>query len=298
MVRPRSPSSLLRGEQEQGAQPMIRIAKAKSTAIATLGVDIGKNTFHLVGLDKRGAIVLRERLSRSQIEIRLANMAPCLVGMEACVGAHHLGRRVEALGHDVRLMAAKYVRPFCRKQKNDFNDAQAIAEAVTRPTVRCVALKTPAQLDLQALHRVRQRLMPGCRLRRWGAGCRRDLDTPGRSRIDRRQRWRSSPRDLIGCFRYAPRLQSVSRLAPAVALVSGGSVAALPLACRVEATVVDRTRDVIAYQWMETPGDCRNSRSWASRLPWISFPLAGSSVGTNDSPFRYRRSSVVACAHP
>src|SRR5262245_51761339 len=133
MVRPRSPSSLLRGEQEQGAQPMIRIAKAKSTAIATLGVDIGKNTFHLVGLDKRGAIVLRERLSRSQIEIRLANMAPCLVGMEACVGAHHLGRRVEALGHDVRLMAAKYVRPFCRKQKNDFNDAQAIAEGRDTP---------------------------------------------------------------------------------------------------------------------------------------------------------------------
>jgi len=129
---------------------MIRIAKAKSTAIATLGVDIGKNTFHLVGLDERGAIVLRERLSRSQIEIRLANMAPCLVGMEACVGAHHLGRRVEALGHDVRLMAAKYVRPFCRKQKNDFNDAQAIAEAVTRPTVRCVALDP--RLSARARH--------------------------------------------------------------------------------------------------------------------------------------------------
>jgi transposase len=138
---------------------MVHIPKAKSTAIATLGVDIGKNTFHLVGLDKRGAIVLRERLSRAQIEVRLANLAPCLVGMEACVGAHHLGRRVEALGHDVRLMAAKYVRPFCRKQKNDFNDAQAIAEAVTRPTVRHVALKTPEQLDLQALHRVRQRLI-------------------------------------------------------------------------------------------------------------------------------------------
>ena len=103
---------------------MVHIPKAKSTAIATLGVDIGKNTFHLVGLDKRGAIVLRERLTRPQIEVRLANLAPCLVGMEACVGAHHLGRRVEALGHDVRLMAAKYVRPFCRKQKNDFNDAQ------------------------------------------------------------------------------------------------------------------------------------------------------------------------------
>ncbi len=138
---------------------MYRAPKAKSVAIATLGVDIGKNTFHLVGLDKRGAIVLRERLSRTQVEVRLANLAPCLVGMEACVGAHHLGRRIEALGHDVRLMAAKYVRPFCRKQKNDFNDAQAIAEAVTRPTVRYVALKTPAQLDLQALHRVRERLI-------------------------------------------------------------------------------------------------------------------------------------------
>jgi transposase len=86
-------------------------------------------------------------------------MTRCLVGMEACVGAHHLGRRLEALGHDVGLMAAKYVRPFCRKQKNDYNDAQAIAEAVTRPTVRYVALKTPAQLDLQALHRVRERLI-------------------------------------------------------------------------------------------------------------------------------------------
>jgi transposase len=138
---------------------MIRKVKAKSAAVATLGVDIGKNTFHLVGLDKRGAIVLRERLSRAQVEVRLANMAPCLVGMEACVGSHHLGRRLQALGHDVRLMAAKYVRPFCRKQKNDFNDAEAISEAVTRPTVRYVALKTPEQLDLQALHRVRERLM-------------------------------------------------------------------------------------------------------------------------------------------
>ena len=138
---------------------MIRKPKAKSTAVTTLGVDIGKNTFHLVGLDKRGAIVLRERMSRGQVEVRFANLGPCLVGMEACVGAHHLGRRLDAFGHDVRLMAAKYVRPFCRKQKNDFNDAQAIAEAVTRPTSRFVALKTPAQLDLQALHRVRERLI-------------------------------------------------------------------------------------------------------------------------------------------
>ena len=138
---------------------MIRKITTKSAAIATLGIDIGKNTFHLIGLDKRGAIVLREWLSRAQVQVRLANLTPCLVGLEACVGAHHLGRRLKSLGHDVRLMAAKYVRPFCRKQKNDFNDAEAIAEAVTRPTTRYVALKTPEQLDLQALHRVRERLM-------------------------------------------------------------------------------------------------------------------------------------------
>src|SRR5499426_1980412 len=135
------------------------MSQKSSSAIAVVGIDIGKNSFHVVGHDRKGAIVLRQKWSRGQVEARLANMAPCLVGMEACVGAHHLGRRVEALGHDVRLMAAKYVRPFCRKQKNDFNDAEAIAEAVTRPTTRYVALKTPEQLDLQALHRVRERLM-------------------------------------------------------------------------------------------------------------------------------------------
>ena len=116
------------------------LPKTKPAVIAPLGVDIGKNTFRLIGLDKRGAIVLRERLSRAQTSVW--PMCPRLVGMEACVGAHHLGRRLEALDHDVRLMAAKDVRPFCRKQKNDFNDALANAEA--RPTVRYVALKAAA----------------------------------------------------------------------------------------------------------------------------------------------------------
>ena len=105
---------------------MNRMRKAKSAAIATLGIDIGKNVFHLIGLDKRGAIVLRLRLSRGQVEARLANMPRCLVGMEACVGAHHLGRQLGALGHDVRLMAAKYVRPYSKGQKNDFRDAEAM----------------------------------------------------------------------------------------------------------------------------------------------------------------------------
>jgi len=80
-----------------------------NTAIAVIGIDIGKNSFHVVGLDKRGAIVLRQKWSRGQVETRLANMPPCLIGMEACVGAHHLSRKLKDLGHDARLMPAKYV---------------------------------------------------------------------------------------------------------------------------------------------------------------------------------------------
>jgi len=132
----------------------------KSTAIvATMGIDIGKNWFHVVGLDRRGAIVLRQKWSRSQVEARLANMPPCLIGMEACVGAHHLSRKLQLCGHDARLMPAKYVRPYSKGQKNDFRDAEAIAEAVQRPTMKFVAIKTADQLDLQALHRVRGRLV-------------------------------------------------------------------------------------------------------------------------------------------
>ncbi len=133
--------------------------KTASTQIAVIGIDIGKNSFHVVGQDKRGAIVLRQKWSRGQIEARLANLPPCLIGMEACVGAHHLSRRLKALGHDARLMPAKYVRPYAKGQKNDFNDAEAIAEAVQRPTMKFVATKTADQLDLQALHRVRERLV-------------------------------------------------------------------------------------------------------------------------------------------
>jgi transposase len=130
-----------------------------NNVVAVVGIDIGKNSFHVVGLDSRGAIVLRQKWSRGQIEARLANMPPCLIGMEACVGAHHLSRKLRTLGHDVRLMPAKYVGPYSKGQKNDFRDAEAIAEAVQRPTMKFVATKTAEQLDLQALHRVRERLV-------------------------------------------------------------------------------------------------------------------------------------------
>ena len=135
------------------------MAETQKRAVAVVGIDIGKNSFHIVGLDERGAIVLRQKWSRGQVAVRLANMPPCLIGMEACVGAHHLSRRLRALGHDARLMPAKYVRPYSKGQKNDFRDAEAIAEAVQRPTMRFVATKSVDQLDLQALHRVRERLV-------------------------------------------------------------------------------------------------------------------------------------------
>src|SRR3974390_224308 len=130
-----------------------------NSEIAVIGIDIGKNSFHLVGQDRRGRIVLRQKWSRGQVEGRLANLPACLIGMEACVGAHHLSRKLKALGHDARLMPAKYVRPYSKGQKNDFRDAEAIAEAVQRPTMKFVATKTADQLDLQALHRVRERLV-------------------------------------------------------------------------------------------------------------------------------------------
>jgi transposase len=117
-----------------------------NSAIAVIGIDIGKNSFHVVGHDKRGAIMLRQTWSRGQVETRLANLPPCLIGMEACVGAHHLSRKLRMLGHDARLMPAKYVRPYSKGQKNDFRDAEAIAEAVQRPTMEFVATKTTEQL--------------------------------------------------------------------------------------------------------------------------------------------------------
>src|SRR5262245_50323928 len=128
MVRPRSPfSTSVRwvGNRSKEYHPMTR----QSTAtVATLGIDIGKNVFHLIGLNERGAIILRQKLSRRQLETRLTNMVPCLIGMEACVGSHHLGRQLKTHGHDVRLMPAKYVRPYSKGQKNDYRDAEAIAE--------------------------------------------------------------------------------------------------------------------------------------------------------------------------
>jgi transposase len=121
------------------------------------GIDIGKTVFHLIGLSKEGHIVVKKRFSRKQLIRHTVNMPACLVGMEACPGSHFLARALAAQGHTVKLMPAEYVRPFVKSNKNDYVDAEAIAEAVQRPTMRFVPIKNEAQLDLQALHRVRDR---------------------------------------------------------------------------------------------------------------------------------------------
>ena len=128
-------------------------------AVSAIGIDMGKNTLHMIGLDLRGAIVLREKVSRGRITSRLANLPGCLIGIEAGMATHYVARELAALGHEVKQVPPAYAKPFRQGQKNDFRDAHAVAEAVQRPTTRFVPAKTNDQLDLQALHRVRSRLV-------------------------------------------------------------------------------------------------------------------------------------------
>lgn len=128
-------------------------------SIVILGIDLGKNSCSVVGLDERGTVVVRRRMRRDGVMALAAKLAPCKMAMEACCGAHHMGRSLAALGHEVRLMSPEYVRPYVKAQKNDDRDAEAIAEAATRPTMRFVELKSEEQLDVQTLHRVRDRLV-------------------------------------------------------------------------------------------------------------------------------------------
>lgn len=127
--------------------------------IAILGIDLGKNLCSVVGVDDTGAVVLRRRMRHQTIVQYASGLPHCVMAMEACCGAHHLGRILQAQGHEVRLMSPEYVRPYVKAQKNDDRDAEAIAEAASRPTMRFVELKSQDQLDLQSLHRVRSRLV-------------------------------------------------------------------------------------------------------------------------------------------
>lgn len=129
------------------------------TPIAVLGIDLGKNSCSLAGMDATGAVVMRKRMTRDAIVTLAATLPPCVIAMEACCGAHFLGRTLALHGHTIRLMSPEYVQPYVKAQKTDDRDAEAIAEAATRPTMRFVSLKSEAQLDLQILHRVRERLV-------------------------------------------------------------------------------------------------------------------------------------------
>jgi transposase len=127
--------------------------------IAVLGIDLGKNSCSVLGLDVSGRVVLRRRLQRDGVVKLAAELPSCVIAMEACCGAHHLGRQLRDQGHQIRLMSPEYVRPYVKAQKNDDRDAEAIAEAATRPTMRFVELKSETQLDMQSLHRARDRLV-------------------------------------------------------------------------------------------------------------------------------------------
>lgn len=135
------------------------MTKTSPTSISVVGIDIGKDVFHLVGFDTAGTVVLRRKIKRLALETEFNRLPSCIVGMEACLSAHFVSRTLRKLGFDPRIIPAKYTKPFVKGQKNDFNDAEAVAEAALRPNLNLVQEKTQDQLDLQALHRVRSRLV-------------------------------------------------------------------------------------------------------------------------------------------
>jgi transposase len=124
--------------------------------ITTIGLDLAKNVFQVHGVNEQGKTVLKKQLKRSQVLAFFANLAPCLIGMEACAAAHHWARKLVTLGHDAKLMAPQFVKPYVKSNKNDARDAEAICEAVSRPNMRFVPVKTPAQQAVLSLHRARQ----------------------------------------------------------------------------------------------------------------------------------------------
>ena len=126
--------------------------------ITTVGLDLAKNVFQVHGIDARGKIALRKQLRRNQVVQFFSNLPACVIGMEACASAHHWGRMLERLGHSVRLIAPQFVKPYVKANKNDVADAEAICEAVSRPNMRFVPIKSVEQQSVLSFHRVRRGL--------------------------------------------------------------------------------------------------------------------------------------------
>jgi len=124
--------------------------------ITTIGIDLAKAVFQIHGVDERGKVAVRKQLKRTEMSSYFANMGPCLIGMEACGSAHHWARKLEGYGHTVKLMAPQFVKPYVKTNKNDMADAEAICEAVSRPNMRYVPVKTVEQQAILSVHRARQ----------------------------------------------------------------------------------------------------------------------------------------------
>jgi len=125
--------------------------------ITTVGIDLAKSVFHVVAVNKMGTLVKKKQLKRNELLSFMAQLEPCRIALEACAGAHYWAREFQKLGHEVKLIAPQYVKPYVKGNKNDYNDAEAIAEAAQRPNMRFVPIKSQEQQDIQALHRLRER---------------------------------------------------------------------------------------------------------------------------------------------
>ena len=176
--------------------------------IYSVGIDLGKTTFHLVALGEQGKVLVRKKFSRKQLLAYTANLQRSRIGIEACSGAHFIGATLRDQGHEVRLIPAQFVKPFLKSNKNDFLDAEAIAEAVGRENMRFVPIKSNEQLDLQALHRVRDRgvgMTPELLPRVF------DLFAQGEQGMDRARGGRCM---ICGSGRSTPRPRAVSESVP------------------------------------------------------------------------------------
>ena len=128
--------------------------------VIALGIDIAKNVFQLHGVDADGKVVLQKKLSRDKLLQFIAKLPPCKIGMESCSGSNYWAKQFKTLGHEVKLISPQFVKPYVKSNKNDRQDAEAICEALTRPNMRFVSVKTLEQQDIQAIHRVRSRIIP------------------------------------------------------------------------------------------------------------------------------------------